>query len=213
MNITLSPPTEEQLRSGELGLKLRRYNYGFVGEYPKQEYIRIDARYENGRLLVRRIDPAELSPGEFSHLVRHSVERSGARVLIIDSLNGYMQAMPMADHVTIQLHELLSYLNRNGVLSLMTVAQHGLVGQMNSPADLTYLADTVVLLRYFEQRGRIKKAISVIKKRIGKHEDTLREFRIDDCGIRVGEALEDFEGVLTGVPTFVGKSEKMLRNR
>jgi circadian clock protein KaiC len=119
----------------------------------------------------------------------------------------------VASHVTIQLHELLSYLNRNGILSLMTVAQHGLVGQMQAPVDLTYLADTVVLLRYFEQRGRIKKAVSVIKKRIGRHEDAIREFRIDNEGIRVGEPLEDFHGVLTGVPTFHGRSEQMMKNR
>jgi circadian clock protein KaiC len=184
-------------------LKARAASVGL----PIQDFI------AKGTIRVLEVDPAEMSPGEFAHNVIDHVKAQRARVVIIDSLNGYMQAMPVADHVTIQLHELLSYLNRNGILSLMTVAQHGLVGQMQAPVDLTYLADTVVLLRYFEQRGRIKKAVSVIKKRIGKHEDTIREFRIDNQGIRVGEPLDEFHGVLTGVPTFHGQSEQMLENR
>lgn len=173
----------------------------------------IEELVATGKIRVVEIDPAEMSPGEFAYHVIDHVKTHRSRLVVIDSLNGYMQAMPMADHVTIQLHELLSYLNRNGVLSLLTVAQHGLVGQMHAPADLTYLADTVVLLRYFEQRGRIKKAVSVIKKRIGRHEDTIREFRIDDRGVRVGAPLEEFEGVLTGVPRFTGKSEQMMPGR
>jgi circadian clock protein KaiC len=166
-----------------------------------------------GKIRIMEVDPAEMSPGEFAYHVIDCVKAHQARLVVIDSLNGYMQAMPVADHVTIQLHELLSYLNRNGVLSLMTVAQHGLVGQMHAPVDLTYLADTVILLRYFEQQGRIKKAISVIKKRIGSHEDTIREFQISDRGIQVGRPLEEFQGVLTGVPTFHGKAKQMLRSR
>jgi circadian clock protein KaiC len=165
------------------------------------------------RIRVIEVDPAELSPGEFAHCVIEHVRKRTARVVVIDSLNGYMQAMPQAAHLTIQLHELLSFLNRHGVLSLMTVAQHGLIGSMQTPVDLTYLADTVVLLRFFEQNGRIKKAISVIKKRIGKHEDTIREFRVDEHGVRVSEPLENFQGVLTGVPTFHGRSDQMLENR
>jgi circadian clock protein KaiC len=121
--------------------------------------------------------------------------------------------MPNVGFLQIQLHDLLSYLNRHGILTLLTVAQHGLVGPMHTPIDLTYLADTVVLLRFFEQGGRIKKAISVIKKRIGRHEDTLREFRIDGSGLRVGEALEAFRGVLTGTPTFQGTSDQMMKKR
>jgi circadian clock protein KaiC len=128
-------------------------------------------------------------------------------------LNGYVQAMPDAKFLIIQLHELLSFLSRHGVLTLMTLAQHGLVGQMQAPVDLTYLADSVILLRYFEQGGRIKKAVSVIKKRIGKHEDTIREFRIDSDGIRLGHPLEEFHGVLTGTPTFRGKVEQMIGAR
>lgn len=167
----------------------------------------------SGRIRVMEVDPAELAPGEFAHRVIERVRNDEARLVIIDSLNGYMQAMPDVGYLTIQLHELLSFLNRSGVLSLMTVAQHGLVGQMHAPIDITYLADTVILLRYFEQSGRIRKAISVIKKRIGRHEDTLREFRIDDQGLRVGEPLEEFHGVLTGTPVFSGRSEQMLKTR
>ncbi|MES2696046.1 MAG: ATPase domain-containing protein [Verrucomicrobiota bacterium] len=167
----------------------------------------------DGKIVVREVDPAELAPGEFAHLVIDQVKTKGTRMVVIDSLNGYMQAMPNVSHLTIQLHELLSFLNRHGVLSIMTVAQHGLIGAMQSPVDLTYLADSVVLLRYFEQAGRIKKAISVIKKRIGRHEDTLREFRIDDQGIRVGEPLDQFHGVLTGTPVFRGESDQMLQKR
>ena len=167
----------------------------------------------SGKIKVMEVDPAELAPGEFAHCVIDHVRHQEARLVVIDSLNGFMQAMPDEGHVVIQLHELLSFLNRHGVLSLMTVAQHGLIGHMQAPIDLTYLADTVILLRFFEQSGRIKKAISVIKKRIGKHEDTLREFRIDDQGVRVGEPLEQFHGVLTGSPTFHGNSEQMLKNR
>ncbi len=173
----------------------------------------LDEFIASGKIRLMEVDPAELSPGEFAHCVIENVRHKGATTVVIDSLNGYMQAMPDASHLAIQLHELLSYLNRQGVLSILTVAQHGLVGQMQSPVDLTYLADTVVLLRFFEQNGRVKKAISVIKKRIGRHEDTIREFLIDEQGLRVGEPLEHFRGVLTGVPTFVGNSEQMLVKR
>ena len=168
---------------------------------------------EAGKITVLEIDPAELAPGEFANCVIENITKRGARMVIVDSLNGYMQAMPHDNFLTIQLHELLSYLNRRGILTLMTVAQHGLIGQMQSPVDLTYLADSVVLLRYFEQNGRIRKAISVIKKRMGKHEDTLREFKIDDKGIVVGEPLEQFRGVLSGTPTFHGTAEQMLKSR
>lgn len=173
----------------------------------------LDGLIASGKIEVLEVDPAELSPGEFAHTVIDKVRRRDARVVVVDSLNGYLQAMPQGNHLNIQLHELLSFLNRNGVLSVMTVAQNGLVGQMHSPVDITYLADTVILLRYFEQNGRIKKAISVIKKRIGRHEDALREFRIDAQGLRVGEPLEQFHGVLSGIPTFHGKTEQMMKTR
>jgi circadian clock protein KaiC len=166
-----------------------------------------------GRIILRQIDPAELSPGQFVHLVQQNVQSGGARVVVIDSLNGYLQAIPGSKFLTIQLHELLAFLNHHGVVSLMTVAQHGLLGTMNSPVDLTYLADTVILLRYFEQNGGIRKAVSVIKKRIGRHESTIREFMIQEDGIRVGPPLQEFHGVLTGIPSFRGTSEQMLPGR
>lgn len=165
---------------------------------------------EAGRIALRQIDPAELSPGQFVHLVQQNVEEEKARVVLIDSLNGYLQAMPDAKFLTIQLHELLAFMNQHGVVTLMTVAQHGLLGTMKTPVDLTYIADTVILLRYFEQGGGIRKAVSVIKKRIGPHENTIREFLLDEHGLRVGAPLEEFQGVLTGVPTFIGNSSKML---
>jgi circadian clock protein KaiC len=168
---------------------------------------------DQGHIVTRQVDPAELAPGHFVHLVQQSVEKDQGRMVIIDSLNGYLQAMPDGKFLTIQLHELLSFLNQRGVISLMTVAQHGLVGNMNTPVDLTYLADTVLLLRYFEQGGGIRKAISVVKKRTGRHENHIREFHLDDKGLRVGEPLRDFHGVLTGVPTFQGTDNKMLPKR
>jgi circadian clock protein KaiC len=166
-----------------------------------------------GLIEFMQIDPAQLAPGQFIALVRSKVEQEDVRVIIIDSLNGYLQAMPNARHLEIQLHEMLSFLSHRGVVSIMTVAQHGLMGNMQSPVDLTYLADTVILLRYFEESGRIRKAVSIIKKRIGKHEDTIREFKLDANGLRVGEPLENFQGVLTGVPTFKGSSKQMLGER
>lgn len=159
-----------------------------------------------------QIDPAQMAPGQFVAGVRGAVQERGARVVVIDSLNGYLQAMPNTKFLEIQLHELFSFLAHYGVVSIMTVAQHGILGQMNAPLDLTYLADTVVLFRYFEEGGRIRKAISVVKKRIGRHEDTIREFKIDGSGIRVGDPLLEFHGVLTGVPTFRGASAKMLKS-
>jgi circadian clock protein KaiC len=137
-------------------------------------------------------------------MVREAVERDQARVVVIDSLNGYLNAMPEEQFLTTQLHELLTYLGRNGVTTLMVVAQHGLMGSnMQSPVDASYLADSVVLLRYFETAGRVKKAISVVKKRSGAHEESIRELRFDAGGIHLSEPLEQFQGILTGVPTLV----------
>jgi circadian clock protein KaiC len=165
----------------------------------------------SGRIDMVSIDPAQLSPGHFVNMVKTAVEEEDVRIVLIDSLNGYLQAMPNVKFLEIQLHELFSFLAHHGVVTIMTVAQHGLLGQMSSPIDLTYLADTVLLLRYFEESGRVRKAISVIKKRIGKHEDTIREFKLEDGGLRVGDALHNFHGVLTGVPTFRGKSREMMK--
>ena len=154
-----------------------------------------------GEVAIHQVDPAEVSPGEFAHMVRSAVERDNARVVVIDSLNGYINAMPEEQFLTAQLHELLTYLGRQGVTTLLVVAQHGVVGShMHSPVDTSYLADSVVLLRYFEHQGRVKKAISVVKKRSGAHEETIRELRFDEHGIHLSEPLVGFRGILTGVP-------------
>jgi circadian clock protein KaiC len=165
----------------------------------------IHADVEAGRILVQQIDPAELSPGEFAHRVREAVEQGGARLVVIDSLNGYLQAMPNERFLTAQMHELLTYLNQQGVITLLVMAQHGFLGsQMASPVDVSYLADTVMLLRYFEAGGAVRRAISVVKKRTGYHEDTIRELRLSAKGIEVGDPLTAFHGVLTGVPVYRG---------
>jgi len=168
---------------------------------------------EEGTLSVRQVDPAELSPGEFTHLVRQAVDKDKVRVVVIDSLNGYMMAMPDERHLVIQMHELLSYLSQQGVTTLMVVAQHGLVGNMQTPIDVTYIADTVMLFRFFEAAGRVRKAVSVLKKRAGAHEDTIREFQITSEGVRLGAPLTAFHGVLTGTPSFSGDAETLLEGK
>jgi len=167
------------------------------------------AEVEAGRFKVQQVDPAELSPGEFAHSVCTAVE-GGVRLVIIDSLNGYLQAMPDERFLTAQMHELLTYLNQQGVVTLLVMAQHGFLGTgMSSPVDVSYLADTVVLLRYFEVAGAIRRAVSVVKKRTGRHEDTIREMRLSAArGIEVGEPLTAFRGVLTGVPMFTEDAPK-----
>jgi len=157
-----------------------------------------------GQVMIRQIDPVEISPGEFAHVVRASVEEHDARVVVIDSLNGYLNAMPHSNYLTAQLHELLSYLNNRGVATFIVVAQSGMMGSnMTSPVDASYLADSVVMLRYFEHGGRIKKAISVLKKRTGAHEESIREMWFDEAGIHLSEPLLGLRGVLTGVPVDV----------
>ncbi len=163
-----------------------------------------------GKLYMQQVDPAELSPGEFVQHVRDSVEKRGAKVVVIDSLNGFINAMPGEHYLAIQMHELLAYLNQRGVVTILVLAQSGMMGAaMTSPVDLSYLADNVMLFRYFEAAGRVRKAISIVKKRSGEHEDTIRELRVKGGRITVGEALTSFRGVLTGVPTYVGP-EPML---
>jgi len=164
---------------------------------------------ESGRLDVRQVDPAELSAGEFVHGLRTAVEERNSRLVVIDSLNGYLHALPDKELLPVQLHELLTYLNQRGVLSLLVMAQHGLLGgELESPADVSYLADSVLLLRYFEAAGVVRQAISVFKKRTGDHERTIREFTLAG-GLAVGEALHEFQGVLTGVPHFVGQERAL----
>jgi circadian clock protein KaiC len=167
----------------------------------------------SGRLVLEQVDPAEYSPGEVVSLIRHSVEQRGVTVVVLDSLNGYRSAMMDESFLVLQIHELLSYLNQQGVATVMVLAQHGLVGPMQQSMDLTYVSDTVLLLRFFEAAGQIRRAISVMKKRTGRHESTIREYLIDTGGIRVGAPLFEFRGVLTGVPNYVGASESLLDPR
>jgi circadian clock protein KaiC len=161
----------------------------------------VDTHTQSGLLKVHQVDPAELAPDEFSYLVRSDVEKGGARVVIIDSIRGYLNAMLDARYLSLQLHELLAFLGERQVASVLTMAQAGLIGaNMSSPVDISYLADTVVLLRYYEAVGRVKKALSVLKKRAGAHEDFIRELSFGANGIRVGQPLINMHGVLSGVP-------------
>lgn len=161
-------------------------------------------------ITLQQVDPAELAPGEFAHAVIRAVERDKARVVIIDSLNGYLNAMPEERFLTIQMHELLMYLNQQGVVTILVMAQHGFLGNsMATPVDVSYLADTVLMLRYFEADGAVHRALSVLKKRTGAHENTIRELNITSGGIRVGEPLIKFRGVLTGVPDYSGTQEAL----
>ena len=165
---------------------------------------------DSGNIAMEQIDPAELSPGEFIQHVRRSADEHGAKVVIIDSLNGFINAMPGEHHLALQMHELLAFLNQRGIITILVLAQAGLMGAaMTSPVDLSYLADNVMLFRYFEAGGRVRKALSVVKKRSGPHEDTIRELKMADGKIQIGEALSGFRGILTGVPVYVG-TERML---
>ena len=166
---------------------------------------------DSGMIIIHHVDAAELSPGEMAASLRESVEIQDVRMVIIDSLNGYLNAMPEERFLSLQLHELLSYLSQQGVVSILIMAQHGLLGDMQAPADLTYLADTVLLIRYFELTGSIKKALSVIKKRSGDHEGSIREFGILNQKLTIGSPLEGFQGVLHGVPTFEGANHSLLK--
>jgi circadian clock protein KaiC len=165
---------------------------------------------EDGLIKIQQVDPAELAPGEFAHNVTRAVDRDGARLVIIDSLNGYLNSMPEERFLTIQMHELLTYLNQRGVVTLLIMAQHGFLGSsMGTPVDVSYLADTVLLLRYFEAAGAVHRAVSVVKKRTGPHENTIRELEITPEGIRVGKPLTMFQGVLTGVPQYAGARDTL----
>lgn len=163
----------------------------------------LEGELEADRLSVQQIDPAELPPGEFAQLVRDAVERDKAGFVVIDSLNGFLNAMPEERFLTLHLHELLSYLGQNGVVTVLVMAQHGLVGSMISAVDVSYLADCVIVLRHYEARGMMRKAISVMKKRSGNHEKTIRDFELRPGGISVGPPLEKFHGIMTGVPILV----------
>jgi circadian clock protein KaiC len=179
----------------ELGLLFRR---------TRAMGIDLERFRAEGGLFIEQVDAAELSPGEFSHRVRWLVEKQGVGTVLIDSLNGYQQAMPEEQALLLHMHELLQFLNRKGVATFITVAQHGLFGDMKTPVDVTYLADTVILLRFFEAGGKVRRAISVIKKRTGSHENTIRELSISSRGLALGEPLDRFHGLLRGVPTYTG---------
>lgn len=168
---------------------------------------------DQGCLKIVQIDPAEISPGEFATRIQTEVEDRGSRMIVVDSLNGYMAAMPQEQQLILQMHELLSYLSQQGVVTFLINPQHGLVGSMATNLNVSYVADTVLLLRFFEAEGRIRKAISVIKNRGGAHEDTIRELRIDSSGVRVGEALSGFKGILTGTPEYVGQNTPLMEDR
>ena len=165
---------------------------------------------EAGTVNVRQVDPAQLQPGEFAHLVRQSVEVDQSRLLVIDSLNGYLNAVPEERFLLLHLHELLSYLGQNGVATILVFAQHGLLGPaMQSAVDVSYLADCVILLRYFEARGKIRKALSIVKKRSGPHETAIRDLMMSPEGIHIGPPLEEYRGVLSGIPTYEGIVEEI----
>jgi len=181
--------------------------------YKRTSAIGLDLQkhVEDGKVALRQIQLAELTPGELSYMVSCEVENQGTRVVVIDSVNGYMMATPQEKFLTMQFHELLAYLNRNNVVSILVVGQYGLIGSMQTPIDMSYLADTVVLLRYFEAEGAVHQAISVLKKRVDEHERTIREFKIGKGGLQLGQPLKSFRGVLTGVPVYQGDTEILMR--
>jgi circadian clock protein KaiC len=172
--------------------------------------MRFTEHLASGRLILRQVDPAQMSPGEFARQVCDAVAE-GVRMVVLDSLNGYKNAMPEERFLTLHLHEMLAYLAQQGAITLMLMAQSGIVGQgLESPVDLSYLADNVVLLRYFEAFGEVRHAISVVKKRTGAHEKSVRELRIGPPGFRVGRQLREFQGVLTGQPVYTGENDPLL---
>lgn len=169
---------------------------------------------KSGQLMVRQIDPTEFSPGEFAHEVRRQVEHRGVRMLIIDSLNGFLNGMPDERHLSLHLHELLTYLSHQNVLTILTMNQHGILGEaVQAPVDISYMADVAVVLRYFEAAGTVRRAISVLKRRCGPHEVTIREMGIAKGGARVGKVLEDFSGVLSGLPNYIGEVSQLPEMR
>lgn len=178
----------------------------------KAFHLDLDRHVESGCLVIQQVDPAELSPGEFGARVRCEVEQRNVRMIVIDSLNGYLAAMSQEQQLILQMHELLSYLGQTGVVTFLVNPQHGVVGTMTTDLDISYVADAVFLLRFFEAEGRIRKAISVIKNRGGTHEDTIRELRIERAGLRIGAPLTEFKGVLTGTPEYIGSKAPLLEN-
>jgi circadian clock protein KaiC len=167
---------------------------------------------KSGQLVIRQVEPTDLSPGEFANEVVRAVTEEGVKLVVIDSINGYMQSMPEERLLPIQIHELLSFLSNNGVTCIMTLVQHGIFGNpVDEAAEISYLADTVILMRYFEVQGAVRQAISVVKKRSGNHERTIRECSVGQGGLIVGAPLTEFHGVLTGVPQYEGKAGPLMR--
>jgi circadian clock protein KaiC len=183
---------------------------GLLFDRTKTMGFDLERMRDEGKLHIEQLDAAELSPGEFAHRVRRRVDQAQAKTVVIDSLNGYQSAMPAENALILHIHELIQYLNRQGANTFLTVAQHGLVGDMRAPVDVTYLADTVILLRYFEARGSVRRAVSVIKKRTGRHEETIREYRIGATGLKLGGPLNGFQGILRGVPSLVGGDSPLI---
>jgi len=172
--------------------------------------LALEPYLDSRHIRFQQIDPAELSPGEFAANVRKSVEKHNARVVIIDSLNGYLNAMPDERFLLLQMHELLTYLAQQGVLTILVLAQHGLVGPMDTPLDISYLSDAVLMLRYFEFAGTVRRALSVVKKRSGNHEHTIREFKLSHQGITVGPPLKGFSGIFGGTPVYKGEEAPLM---
>ena len=173
--------------------------------------IDLQKHVDNGHVFIRHVDPGEMTIGQLVHLIREQVEERGAKMVVIDSLNGYLNAMPEVRFLGLHLHELLSYLGQRGVTTLMVMAQHGLISDnMQTPVDTSYLADAVILLRYFEAAGSVRQALAVVKKRGGAHERTIREYRFTRDGILIGEPLREFQGVLRGTPEYIGRNEPLL---
>ena len=164
---------------------------------------------DNGQLQISQMDPAELSPGQFTNWVKAVVERDGVRFLVIDSLNALLQAMPDEKYLILQMHELLGYLNSKDAITMLVLGQHGIVGDVRAEVDLSYLSDVILLFRYFEARGNVFKAVSVAKSRTTEHEPSIREFRLGRTGVLVGEPLVDFEGILSGAPSYRGQTALM----
>jgi circadian clock protein KaiC len=174
----------------------------------------LDQQVAIGHVTVEQVEPGEMSPGEFAHRICERVDRDGARIVMIDSLNGYLHAIPTSHSPLVRMHELIAYLNERGVATLLVAAQHGILGtSMASPVDVSYLADTVVLFRFFEADGEVRKAISVVKKRTGGHEAAIRELAVGPRSIRVGAPLKDFHGIMTGVPRYVGGAGPLMDPR
>lgn len=172
--------------------------------------LQLDKHLKSGLIRFQQVDPAELSPGEFAANVRRSVEEDHARIIIVDSLNGYLNAMPDERFLVLQMHELLTYLGQQGVLSILILAQHGLVGPMDTPLDISYLSDAVLMLRYFEVAGTVRRALSVVKKRSGDHEHTIREFSLSASGVKLGPPLTEFSGIFAGTPHYLGDRTPLL---